>query len=37
MEHVQDVQLRRRDPGESMKHVLAQIDTKVAELDMGAI
>jgi len=35
MEHVRSVQVRRRDPLKSMKHVLAQIDTKPAELDVG--
>jgi len=37
MEHVRGVQVRRRDPLKSMKNVLAQIDSKAAELDVGAV
>jgi len=37
MEHAQGVHFRRRDPVKSMKTVLAQIDTKGADLDVGAI
>jgi len=37
MEHVRGVQVRRRDPVKSMKNVLAQIDTKAAELDVCGI
>jgi len=37
MEHVRDVQARRRDPVKSMKNVLAHNDTKAAELDMSAV
>jgi len=37
MEHVRGVQVRRRDPVKSMTHVLAQIDTRAAELDMGTV
>ena len=37
MEHVLSVQARRREPVKSMKNVLAQIDTKATELDVGAV
>jgi len=37
MEHVRGVQVRRRDPVKSMKNILAQIDTKAAELEVGAV
>jgi len=37
MEHVGGVQVRRRDPVKSMKNILAQIDTKAAKLDVGAV
>ena len=37
MEHVRYVQVRHRDLVKSMKKVLAQIDTKAAELDVRAV
>ena len=37
MERVRGVQVRRRDPVTSMQNVLAQIDTKASELDVGAV
>jgi len=37
MEHVRGVQVRRRDPVKSMHTLLAQIDTKAVELDVGAV
>jgi len=37
MEQVQGVQVRRREAVKSMKNILAQIDSKAAELDLGAI
>jgi len=37
MERVRGVQVRRRDPVKAMKNVLAQIDTKAAELDVDAV
>jgi len=37
MEHFWGVQVRRQYPVKSMQKGLAQIDTKAAELDMGAI
>jgi len=37
MEHVRGVQVMRRDPVKSMKNLFAQIDTKAAELDVGAV
>ena len=37
MEHIRGVQVRCRDPVKSMKNILAQIDTKTTELDIGAV
>jgi len=37
MEHGRGVQVRRRDPVKSRKNVLAQSDTKAAELDVRAV
>jgi len=37
MEYFRGVQVMRRDPVKSMKNVLAQIDTKAAKLDVGAV
>jgi len=37
MEHVRGLQVRRREPVKSMKSVLAQSDTKAAELDVGGV
>ena len=37
MEDVRYVQVRHCDPVKPMKNVLAQIDTKVAELDVGSV
>ena len=37
MQHVQFVKVRHQELVKSMKKVLAQIDTKVPELSMGAV
>jgi len=37
MEHVRREHVRRRDTVKSMKIVLAHIDTKATELDVGAV
>ena len=37
MEHVLYVQVRHSDPVKTMKNLLAQIDTKAAELHVGAV
>jgi len=37
MEHIRGVPVRCRDLVRSMKNILVQLDTKAAELDMGAV
>jgi len=37
MEHVRGVQVTRRDTVKSTKNVFPQIDTKAAQLDVGAV
>jgi len=37
MEHVRGVQVGRRDPLRFNENLLAQIDTKAAELEVGAV